>query len=76
MTNLELQAWRQRHSFTQSDVAVMCGVSDRAVRNWLTGDAPVPGCVALLALAVDDGLIGVEWLAGALLRLRPAPQSA
>lgn len=52
-----------RHGLVQTDVAMICGVSDRSVRSWVSGQHAIPQPVFLLMQAVDDGRVDLGWLA-------------
>lgn len=58
-----LRQWMERHGLVQGDVALMCGVSDRSVRSWVSGQHAIPQSVTLLMQAVDDGKVDLGWLA-------------
>ena len=58
-----LRSWLLRHNLVQSDLAVICGVSERCVRFWVAGERPLPAYLRLLIRAVDDNKIDLPWLA-------------
>jgi DNA-binding transcriptional regulator YiaG len=58
-----LRSWLLRHNLVQSDLAVICGVSERCVRFWVAGERPLPAYLRLLMRAVDDNKIDLPWLA-------------
>ena len=62
-TSNDLRLWLLRHTLVQSDLAVICGVSERCVRFWVAGERPLPAYLRLLIRAVDDNKIDLPWLA-------------
>jgi len=62
-TSNDLRLWLSRHGLVQSDLAVICGVSERCVRFWVAGERPLPAYLRLLIRAVDDNKIDLPWLA-------------
>lgn len=62
----DLRAWLKRHEFTQEDLALILGVSDRCVRFWVAGKRPLPKSVTLLMRAADDGRVDRDWFASTL----------
>jgi len=62
-TSNDLRLWLSRHGLVQSDLAVICGVSERCVRFWVAGERPLPAYLRLLMRAVDDNKIDLPWLA-------------
>jgi DNA-binding transcriptional regulator YiaG len=66
-----LRDWMHRQSLTQSDVALIMGVTARMVRFWSSGQYPIPAAVDLLMRAVDDGLVSQAWLAGQVAKRDP-----
>lgn len=69
----ETQDWAHRHGLRQSDVAMIGGVTTRAASDWCRGVTPPPQSFRLLMQAVDDGLVPLAWLAGAIGRLGSDP---
>jgi hypothetical protein len=58
-----LRVWLKRHGLVQSDLALICGVTERCVRMWVSGCTAIPKTLLLLMQAVDDGKIDIAWLA-------------
>lgn len=44
------------------DVALLAGVTERAVRYWRAGTNPAPQSATLILRAFEDGLVTAEWL--------------
>ena len=68
MKGRELGAIMGRHSLTVPDLALVMGVTNRSVFNWLSDNHQIPNSVSLLVKAFDQGIITVEWLANNLER--------
>jgi hypothetical protein len=66
MKGRELGAIMGRHSLTVPDLALVMGVTNRSVFNWLSDNHQIPNSVSLLVKAFDQGIITVEWLANNL----------
>lgn len=47
---------------TSSDVGLIAGCTDRQVRSWLSGKAPVPRPMAAIMIGLRDGEINRDWL--------------
>jgi len=62
-TSDDLRSWLKRHGLVQSDLALICGVTERCVRMWVSGCTAIPKTLLLLMQAVDDGKIDIAWLA-------------
>lgn len=62
-TSEDLRLWLSRHQLVQSDLALICGVSERCVRFWVAGERPLPAYLRLLMRALDDGKMDLAWLA-------------
>lgn len=69
MSSDALTEWMKRQGLAPIDVSLICGVSDRSVRSWMSGRHPIPRSVALITQAVDDGRIDLLWLAMAVGRI-------
>jgi DNA-binding transcriptional regulator YiaG len=63
MSTSALRSWLKRHGLVQSDLALICGVTERCVRRWVSGQSAAPQMLLLLMQAVDDGRIDIAWLA-------------
>jgi hypothetical protein len=57
------------HDIRHRDLALIANVTTRAVSMWANGHLPVPRPVALILFAIDDGLVGENWLADRLRQL-------
>lgn len=68
----DLQTWLTHYRLMHADLALICGVSERCVRFWVSGARPMPKTLLLLMQAVDDGRIDLDWLAGAIQPKREA----
>jgi hypothetical protein len=66
MKGRELGAIMGRHGLTVPDLALVMGVTNRSVFNWLSDNHQIPSSVSLLVKAFDQGIITVEWLANNL----------
>jgi len=55
-----------RHGLLQMDMALICGVTPRSIRNWTQGKTEVPLSAILLMRAFDEGRIDMAWLASAI----------
>jgi len=62
-TPSDLRDWLARQRLTQTDLALICGVSVRCVQFWLAGNRRVPHILRLLMQATDDGRLDLDWLA-------------
>ena len=62
MTYKRLRDLMSKHGLRQKDLAWICGVSERRVRTWASGDAGIPQYADLLLTAYDHKLISDEWL--------------
>lgn len=51
-----------RIGITDEDVALLAGVTERAVRYWRAGMNPAPQSAILILRAFEDGLVTAEWL--------------
>ena len=72
MTGPELRELMSSLDMSQGDMAWLCGVDERTVRYWVSGQSPVPQAVALLILAYDEGRVDASWLARRVARgVRP-----
>lgn len=69
MSSDALTEWMKRRGLTPIDVSLICGVSDRSVRSWMSGRHPIPRSVVLITQAVDDDRIDLLWLAMAVGRI-------
>ena len=69
MTPNDLKILMQTLGFTSGDVAVLMGVTQRAVQMWLSGSSPVPQSVAILLQAVENGLLPLEWIEDRILEI-------
>jgi len=65
----DYQAILARHNFRQSDGAWICDVSTRMGANYALHG--VTGAPAILIMAVDEGLISLEWLTTKIKRAIP-----
>ena len=54
-------------SLNSSDVGVIAGCTDRQVRSWLSGRAPVPRPMAAILIGLRDGEINRDWLVDAVM---------
>jgi len=48
--------------FNTNDLAVLMGVTRRAVQLWLTGRSPVPQSCTIILLALLDDKFSLDWL--------------
>ena len=62
MTPDKLRATMKGLGLTSSDVGLIAGCTDRQVRSWLSGHAPVPRAMAVILIGVMDGQINSGWL--------------
>lgn len=54
-TTAEIKAFKKRHNMTGARIALLCGLKDRAVRNWLHGNQFVPpACWRLLRILLGE----------------------
>jgi len=60
MTPADFRAALARLALTQSGAASVLGVTDRAIRMWLTGARSVPAPVAKLMRLMADGKIAAD----------------
>jgi hypothetical protein len=58
-----LQARLTKLNIRHKDLAFITGRTERAVHHWVYEIRPLPRCADLLLTALEDGLIGEEWLA-------------
>ena len=68
MKSNQLGEFMGRHGLTVPDLALVTGVTNRTVFNWLSDVHQIPMSVILLCKAFDQGLITVKWLANNLER--------
>lgn len=62
MTPDLLRATMKDIGLTSSDVGLIAGCTDRQVRSWLSGKAPVPRPMAAILIGLRDGEINRDWL--------------
>lgn len=62
MTPDLLRATMKDIGLTSSDVGLIAGCTDRQVRSWLSGKAPVPRPMAAIMIGLRDGEINRDWL--------------
>lgn len=62
MTPDQLKTAMIKLEFNTNDVAVLMGVTRRAVQLWLTGQNPIPQSCAIVLLALLDDKVTLEWL--------------
>lgn len=62
MTPDLLRAMMKDIGLTSSDVGLIAGCTDRQVRSWLSGKAPVPRPMAAIMIGLRDGEINRDWL--------------
>ena len=48
--------------FTTADVALIMGVTRRAVQLWVSGASPVPQSCAMVLQGIHEGLLTMEWV--------------
>lgn len=69
MTNAELIEMMNRLNLSREDLASLSGKSVRQVYSWTSGLFSVPRSVAILVLALDEGMISPEWVVSAIKKL-------
>ena len=62
MTSKRLREIMHKQELRQKDVAWICGVSERRVRTWASGDVGIPQYADLLLTAYERGLIDADFL--------------
>lgn len=62
MTSKRLRDLMLKQGLRQKDVAWICGVSERRVRTWASGDAGIPQYADLLLTAYERGLLDADFL--------------
>lgn len=62
MTPSELRATMKEIGLTSGDVGLIAGCTDRQVRSWLSGYAPVPRAMAAILIGLRGGEINRDWL--------------
>jgi DNA-binding transcriptional regulator YiaG len=62
LTVERLRALLDRSQLRQKDLAWICGVSERQVRQWCAGTVTVPHYATLLLFAYDQKLLSDDWL--------------
>ncbi len=72
MKKLNLKKFMIGSGLTQQDIAFIADVTDRQVRSWINGSAPVPQTVALLLEAYAGGWISAGWLEKLLRKQLPS----
>lgn len=69
MTNAQLIEMMNKLNLSREDLASLSGKSVRQVYSWTSGLFSVPRSVAILVLALDEGLISPEWVVSAIKKL-------
>ena len=69
MTPEQLKEIMAKLDFNTADVAVVMGVTRRAVQLWLAGKTPVPNSVDIVLHAIFEGLLPIEWVEDRLVKL-------
>lgn len=69
MTNAELIEMMNKLNLSREDLASLSGKSVRQVYSWTSGLFSVPRSVAILVLALDEGMISPEWVVSAIKQL-------
>lgn len=62
MTPNELRACMSAIGLTTSDVGLICGLTDRQVRHWLTGAHAVPRSAVILLEGLRANVIDRDWV--------------
>ena len=61
-----IPSFMARHGLLQMDMALICGVTPRSIRNWTQGKTAIPLSAILLMRAYDEGRIDMAWLASSI----------
>jgi len=69
MTNAQLIELMNKNNLSREDLASLSGKSVRQVYSWTSGLFSVPRSVALLVLALDEGLIYPAWVVSAIQKI-------
>lgn len=64
MTPDELTIALNRIGISNTDFATIAGVTPRQVNSWLRGVHAVPRSVSIILAAIDNGLLGLDWIVG------------
>lgn len=67
MTPDKLRETMKGLGLTSSDVGLIAGCTDRQVRSWLSGRAPVPRAMAAILTGLLEGEIDRDWLVDAVM---------
>ena len=62
MTPETLKQTMDSLDFTTADVALIMGVTRRAVQLWVSGASPVPQSCAMVLQGIYEGLLPMEWV--------------
>ena len=62
MTPDQLKEIMTKLDFTSADVAIVMGVTRRAVQHWLAGSSSIPTSVDIVLHAIFEGLLSIEWV--------------
>jgi plasmid maintenance system antidote protein VapI len=68
MTPDQLKEIMRKLDFTSADVAVVMGVTRRAVQHWLAGRSTIPTSVDIVLHAIFEGLLSIEWVEDRLIK--------
>lgn len=66
MTPTVLKQIMLNQNLSNLDLATIADVSERQVRNWITGFYPIPRTVAYVLLALEENTMTQDWLANIL----------
>lgn len=69
MTNAQLIELMNKNNLSREDLASLSGKSVRQVYSWTSGLFSVPRSVAILVLALDEGLISPGWVVSAIQKI-------
>jgi plasmid maintenance system antidote protein VapI len=72
LKKLNLKKFMVETGLTQQDIAFIADVTDRQVRSWINGSAPLPQPVALLLEAYAGGWISAGWIEKLLRKQLPS----
>lgn len=58
-----------RQQLTTKDLAIMAGVTMRAVQKWIAGQNPIPRSVALVLYAMETKRLSDKWIVHKIVRM-------
>lgn len=58
----ELRNIMVRNNISNNDLSTLIDKSPRQIANYLSGAQPIPRAEAIMMLAIDAGLLDIDWL--------------